>query len=417
MGVSIRAGEARDVHRILALIDGMGGHQAEIERSDARLTLLAALGRSEVRILVAESEGEVVGYAELHERLSIMRAGREAWLAGFAIDQHRRRSGVGRALLAAVDAEAALLGCRRIALESSVWRDGAHAFYRSQGFSQQSDAARFVREIHGADQRGGGIEATFLVAAARAAGAAQVSVAALAEDHRFLEVALGADGAPTSAADRTAESAIVDELGSLGVPIISEESGLIGTRVPGPGEPWIAVDPLDGSRNHRNGYPPYATAIALVRDGRATAGLVADLTSARRWWAIAGQGAWSDGRRCGTRASELAVVTSPTPESGAIEVPGGYSRVRMAGSTTLELCAVAEGSAGAWIDATRGVTRPHDLAAPSVIVEEAGGAVLDLDEGGRPEISPDPSRSYRLVAAYDQAEACRLRHGLTGVGT
>lgn len=252
------------------------------------------------------------------------------------------------------------------------------------------------------------LEERFLEAAGAAVDAAILAVTASEAGGRDHDVGWGADGAPTGAADRAAETAIVAAMACLDLPIISEEAGPVDGRMPRPDEPWLSVDPLDGSRNHRNGYAGYATAIGLVIEGRAVAGVVADLCSSRRWSAAKGRGAWVDGRPCCTRASDLAIVPSPTPATGAVTVPPGYARVRMVGSTSLELCAVAEGAVGAWVDSSRGVTHPHDLAAPSVILSEAGGALLDMATGRKPHITPEPARTYRLIAAFSASEAQRL---------
>lgn len=90
----------------------------------------------------------------------------------------------------------------------------------------------------------------------------------------------------------------------------------------------------------------------------------------------------------------------------------GYERIRVSGSTTVDLCRVADGSAGTFVDIARGVVHVHDLAGPLAVLREAGAAVLSPD--GDLVLVPDPTRSYRLVAAYDEREAARLRGAVDG---
>ncbi|MGH9155901.1 MAG: inositol monophosphatase family protein [Acidimicrobiales bacterium] len=220
-------------------------------------------------------------------------------------------------------------------------------------------------------------------------------------------VAVGADGAPTEAADPRAEDAAVAELAGLGLPIVSEEAGPVGGRRPMSGEAWIALDPLDGSRNFRAGLPPFATAMGLVGgDGRPRAGLVAELTTGRRWWAATGGGAWVDGRPARPRPVPILLCPCPAPGDALPSAPG-YDRVRVSGSTTSDLCRVADGSAGAFVDLTRGVVHVHDLAGPLAVLAEAGAAVVSAEP--EPLLVADPGRRMRLVAAWSAAEAQSLQ--------
>ncbi|MDY7104608.1 MAG: inositol monophosphatase family protein [Actinomycetota bacterium] len=289
------------------------------------------------------------------------------------------------------------------------------------------------------------MDADLFLSTARAGARAVTS--ALAGAAGLPDVGIGADGAITHGADALAESVMVGHLAELAVPIVSEEGGLIHSAlgrsgphsalgrsgphsalgrsgppgdVPGAG-PWICLDPLDGSRNHRAGAPPYATAVALVLDGVPVAGVVHEHGSQVTWSAVRGGGA----RRTGpdgvgttpvAAAGELVAVPSVRPGEAAPPLPGWCARVRMTGCTTVDLCRVADGSLAAFVDLRRGVVHPHDLAAPLVILREAGAAVTDPDdrrpdepaEGGTTpgETGPglvivaDPRHTRRLVAAW-----------------
>lgn len=271
----IRPATVSDAPAVAALVGAMGGH-CDTSPGVVAGAFAGVLDRPELRALVAVEEGAVVGYAEVHARPSVLHGYREGWVAALAVAPERRRQGVGRGLLEAVEREAALMGCVALVLESSEWRSDSHVFYRSLGFEDQSPAYRFRRLLKGATPA---LEDQFLALAARAASAVEAAIRGL---EHYPSTAMGADGAPTEAADRAAELAAAEFLSELGVPLVSEESGVLGPNPPSAGEPWICIDPLDGTRNFRAGLGPYATSFGLVLDGQPIAGFIADLSSGRR---------------------------------------------------------------------------------------------------------------------------------------
>jgi 3'(2'), 5'-bisphosphate nucleotidase len=394
----IRPARWSDRAQILRLILAMGGHEGVARGADPLRALGEILTQAESRALVAERDGRVVGFADVHARVASADDRREAWLGALCVAEDARRSGVAGALIAAAEREARLLGCATLVLESSEWRAEAHAFYRALGFAEKAAARRFVRDV---SLPGGTLEERFLAAAAEAASAVK---AAIVELGRRAPVGIGADGAQTEAADRAAETAALGVLLPLGLPVVSEEAGLVGADSIDPSTPWISLDPLDGSRNFVAGYPYYAISMGLVVDGRPRAGMVVDLDGGHRWWALAGAGAWRDGRPIRARASALIGVPSPPAGAGAFARFDGYARIRISGSSALDLCCVADGSLGAFVSLERPVVHVHDLAGALPVILEAGGAVLDRD-GELPELAPDPAACRYFAAAADRASA------------
>jgi 3'(2'), 5'-bisphosphate nucleotidase len=211
------------------------------------------------------------------------------------------------------------------------------------------------------------------------------------------------DGSPQVAADLAAHEAAVAVLDALGVPVLSEESR--DSAVP-EGMPWIVIDPLDGTRNFQAGLPPWAFSAALVDDGRPVAGLVADLSSGRRWSATEGRGAERDGVPVRTRGGSTVVAPS-APNGGSVGVPGDARRLRITGCTAVDLCLVADGAAAAWHDVDRHGTHVHDVAGGLAVLLAAGGAALTAE--GRPLVlRPDTVARIRFVAAADEALARSL---------
>jgi 3'(2'), 5'-bisphosphate nucleotidase len=211
------------------------------------------------------------------------------------------------------------------------------------------------------------------------------------------------DGSPSVAADAAAHAAAVEVLAALGVTILSEESRDV---VVPDGEPWIVLDPLDGTGNFSAGLPPWAFSAGLVVDGRPAAGLVADLSSGRRWSGAAGVGAWRDGVPISPRPGTTVLVPS-APKEGVVAVPSTARRVRITGCTAVDLCLVADGSAAAWHDVDRSGTHVHDVAGGLAVLLGAGGVALTAD-GGPLELRPDTDAKVRLVAAPSEAAAREL---------
>jgi 3'(2'), 5'-bisphosphate nucleotidase len=220
-------------------------------------------------------------------------------------------------------------------------------------------------------------------------------------------VAAKHDGSPALAADEAAHLAAAAVLGRIGVPVLSEERG---DQPVAADEPWIVLDPLDGTGNFRAGLPPWAFSAALVQAGRPVAGLVVDLSSGRRWDGAAGHGARRDGVVVRPRAGRTVLV--PTPPSGeTVTVPSSARRVRVSGCTAVDLCLVADGSAAAWHDLDRSGTHVHDAAGGLAVLAAAGGVVLAPD--GQPlELVPDTERLIRLVAAGSRETADELLRAL-----
>jgi 3'(2'), 5'-bisphosphate nucleotidase len=212
-----------------------------------------------------------------------------------------------------------------------------------------------------------------------------------------------ADGSPAIAADEAAHAAAAAALAPLGIPVLSEERRDV--AVPG-GEPWVVLDPLDGTGNFSAGLPPWAFSAGLVVGGRPAAGVVADLSSGRRWSGAEGQGAWRDGCPISPRPGTTVVVPS-APGDGTVSVPATARRVRITGCTAVDLCLVADGAAAAWHDVDRSGSHVHDVAGGLAVLLGAGGAVLTPD--GEPlALRPDTEAKIRFVAAWSEDAAREL---------
>ena len=123
----IRDARAEDGPALARLL-GQLGYPTEAGTLARRLERLG-----DDRLLVAELEGCVVGFAQLHVSPAIEFDGDAGKLAALAVDEDHRRGGIGRMLVEAMEAEARSRGCALLFLTTSEHRAAAHAFYERIG--------------------------------------------------------------------------------------------------------------------------------------------------------------------------------------------------------------------------------------------------------------------------------------------
>ncbi len=174
------------------------------------------------------------------------------------------------------------------------------------------------------------------------------------------------------ALDVVADEAALEVLSAAGVGVLSEESGF----TPGTNTDIVVIDPIDGSTNASRGVPWFATSLCLVdADGPAVA-VVANQATGERYWAVRGGGAWRDDTR--VRPSNCTEV--PKASIGLNGIPkrsAGVAQVRMFGALALDLCLVAEGVFDGYVDNTVDSHGPWDYMAGMLILQEAGGHIVD----------------------------------------
>lgn len=197
------------------------------------------------------------------------------------------------------------------------------------------------------------------------------------------------DLTPVSEADRAVEQAMRARLAELRPDDMvlgeeyGEDDGATGARR------WI-VDPIDGTKSYVRGMPVWATLVALEQDGELVLGVVSAPALNRRWWGARGTGAFlregsDDPRRL--RVSAIAQLADAQLCFAGLE--DWVARVGVEAFTRLaaecwrtrgfgdfwQYMLVAEGAAEIALDP---VVSLWDLAAPLVVVREAGGRFTDL---------------------------------------
>lgn len=151
------------------------------------------------------------------------------------------------------------------------------------------------------------------------------------------------------------------------------------------------IDPIDGTHNYIRGVPLFGTLLAVERDGELQAAVISAPALDERWWAHRGGGAWARNRGEAPRRIAVSGVTALADTqvlygSGRDIVDSGKApgfdgllrdvwRERGFGDFW-GYALVAEGAAEAMVEV--GLSS-WDAAAPTVLVEEAGGRATDLE--------------------------------------
>jgi histidinol-phosphatase len=190
------------------------------------------------------------------------------------------------------------------------------------------------------------------------------------------------DLTPVSEADHAAEQLIRERLAAArpGDSVLGEEFGTEGDS----NRRWI-IDPIDGTKNYVRGIPVWATLLALEEDGEMRVGVCSAPALGHTWWAVRGGGAFADGTRIGVskvrEIEDAQLCYSDFKWWDEFGLQAEFEalarqcwRTRGFGDFWSHIL-VAEGAADI---AAEPVVALWDLAALSVVVEEAGGTFTDL---------------------------------------
>jgi GNAT superfamily N-acetyltransferase len=121
------------------------GYPATSEEVGRRLEQIGQ-GRKAIVYVAEGASGQVVGWVHAFVR-DLLVVDRHAELGGLIVDEALRGCGVGRRLMAQVEAWAAGQGCETVYVRSSVVREEAHGFYRSAGYDLIKSSHLFLKEL------------------------------------------------------------------------------------------------------------------------------------------------------------------------------------------------------------------------------------------------------------------------------
>lgn len=220
---------------------------------------------------------------------------------------------------------------------------------------------------------------------AREAGAA---IQEIYEKSAGIEIEKKSDNSPLTIADRTANKIICDALEQLPVryPIISEENKAIPYEERKEFEYCWLVDPLDGTKEFIKRNGEFTVNIALIHQQQIVLGVVYVSDRDEMYWAVKGEGAYQiiDGKDVKLSAKDftmkddgLKVVCSRSHlnEGTQAFVDALVNPELVATGSSLKFLIIAAGQAHVY--PRLAPTMEWDTGAAQVILEEAGGSVID----------------------------------------
>jgi histidinol-phosphatase len=209
---------------------------------------------------------------------------------------------------------------------------------------------------------------------------------ALARFGGALQERTKADGSLVTDADEAVEDALraVIREERPNDAVLGEERGESGSGA----RRWI-IDGIDGTVLYAQGRPEWGILLALEVEGRVVVGVCDQPARDCRYWAASGSGAYrrdstgTERRLHVTTVDTLSAARSVVPFAGHLMTDRSRQVARdMSRTTTTSLpdepaaaLYIAEGLVEAAVVFLSG---PWDLAAPSIVVEEAGGRFSDL---------------------------------------
>lgn len=215
-------------------------------------------------------------------------------------------------------------------------------------------------------------------------------------------------GNPVSAVDIEVDSflkqrlsALLPDAGWLSEETVDDPSRLNKKRL------WV-VDPIDGTRDYIRRRPGWAVSIALVENGQPVMGVLDAPARQEHWFAIRGQGATRNGHTLKT-THRTVFTGARVPAEHLPRVDKDLTRVARPNSIALRMAMIAAGEADVVASIRWGYE--WDIAAATLIVQEAGGIVTDA--AGHPltfnSLPPDAFGVLAATAGIHAAAVNRLQ--------
>ena len=208
-------------------------------------------------------------------------------------------------------------------------------------------------------------------------------------------------------ADLGSEKMVIEEIRTF----FPEDSimGEEGTNYEGKNQYRWIIDPVDGTTNYAHRLPLYGICLGLenLETKRIDMGIVSFPSLADTYHAMRGKGAFKNGEKISVSpTSELidALVSTGFPYEKKRRMESiienlrsillAVRDVRRTGVASLDLCWVAEGRFDAYWEEN---LKPWDMAAASIIVEEAGGKLSTFDGNDFSVFAPNLLASNSII--------------------
>lgn len=224
-----------------------------------------------------------------------------------------------------------------------------------------------------------------VIGIAEKAGAAILKIY---ENESDFNVEMKSDDSPLTKADRASNQVICDGLEKLSqvFPIVSEENKAIPYEERKDFDYYWLVDPLDGTKEFIKRNGEFTVNIALVHRQEPVFGVVYAPVLEEMYWAVKGQGAWM---QKGEEKQQLSALSFTMSDPG-LKVVCSRSHLnegtqafidalvdpeKVSRGSSLKFLLMAKGDAHVY--PRLGPTMEWDTGAAQIVLEEAGGKVID----------------------------------------
>jgi 3'(2'), 5'-bisphosphate nucleotidase/myo-inositol-1(or 4)-monophosphatase len=210
-------------------------------------------------------------------------------------------------------------------------------------------------------------------------------------------------------ADLKAHSLLVNELSAIDpvIPIMSEEDPDSWKFIEK--DRYFVIDPIDGTASYAGGFPGFVTQVALIEKNRPTLAAIYAPAFGQLFTAIFDLGAFLNEKQIHISSPDrwnTLIDNYPEPRGVTAEA---FQNLHLTnyiecGSISLKICKVAEGTADIFFKNI--LVRNWDIAAPHLVIAEAGGVLLDI--WGKEYDYSQTTRQAGVVAANSVDHANRL---------
>ena len=238
------------------------------------------------------------------------------------------------------------------------------------------------------------------------------------------ELDVGAGGDVTVEIDRAAEQAALTifqrvHKGGERFSLLSEEAGMVSF---GADYPLIALDPIDGSLNAKQGIPLVGVVVSLLEGsnvGSLRTGHVLNVVTGDYFDALRGGGARHNGgemsrlrSRPSKRIELLGLESSPRSLKGAAPLVERAAKIRILGSMALSIAHTATGGFNVFCSPI--LARVFDMTASLLVIGESGGVATDMAGRSLDGLGVGLETRSTLLAASDpriHEQALRILNG------
>lgn len=196
------------------------------------------------------------------------------------------------------------------------------------------------------------------------------------------------DNSPVTLADLASDSLIKSGLNKITplIPVFSEETKEIPYRIRTKWNPLWILDPLDGTKEFVARNNEFCISLALVSDKKPVAGFIHAPVTGESWMAIKGEGAYklSEGKKVKvpfltpSGAYRINISRSHYSEKEAEWIENfkkQHDAIIAVQGCAIKFCKIAEGISD--IYPKFNAVHEWDIAAGHLIIEEAGGVVIE----------------------------------------